>query len=180
MLNEQEIEQARESAISKIEEAEMMEAIQLESLHGSDECGLCLFGLDYEDGDGDTIYAQAKQIFRFDDEASVQVTLPRGFSPIDAVRVLRKMADILDGPRGHEVVNLGNAKGPDTAFFEDGELLLVNGVQAGRESFRQYGEFLRQHSNHEGAEEFSPDLSNFDCGAVKLRSSHKSLQAPPT
>ena len=78
------------------------------------------------DADGDSVVSCAEPLFRMEGEALIQASFAQGTDPRFAARILRKFADMLDGPNGYAIANMGLRKGDfDLARrLEDGDVQL--------------------------------------------------------
>ena len=67
------------------------------------QCGYAFLD-DIWDRDGDSIIVTSEALLRFDGEGFVQATISQGIDPIYAARILRRYADMLEGPMVHQYV----------------------------------------------------------------------------
>jgi hypothetical protein len=116
---------SRECEIHKIEGAVPIRGVKMEAIPESVGYG---FLDDAWDDDGDSIIAHAEYLFHIDGEGLVQTVFAQGSDPLYVSRVLRKFADMLEGPEGLRLANMASEPGNvDYARqMEDGEVLLFN------------------------------------------------------
>ena len=125
------IEGERDDAMRWIGEGEFTSSIKMQAW--PEACGYGNLD-DVHDSDGDSIIVTSAPLFRVHGEALIEATLAQGTDPCYAARVLRKFADMLDGPRGHDIANMGLEEGDmDYAQrFEDGGVELINKAEYGK------------------------------------------------
>lgn len=89
------IEYERRMEIERIEEGDHQETISMQMI--PQNCGYGFLD-DEWDADGDSIIVESASRFLYQGSASVVVEFARGTSPDLVARVLRKYAEMLEGP----------------------------------------------------------------------------------
>lgn len=130
------VENERQDAIATIEDGDHVQAVQIEGyVQATGQGGL----EDYWDHDGDSIMARPRHQFVDDGHPIVTVNFRQGTDALLVARMLRKIAQMLEGPARHQIVNLG-LLGDDSDFArrgEGGEVDVINLRQAIAEHERQ-------------------------------------------
>ena len=121
-----------------IESSEPFEVVKFETWPRDGES--CFLD-DVYDHDGDSIRVSADFAFPMMIDGLVQAIVPRGTCPQYAARVLRKYADMLEGPRGHELTNLNwVGDNPHEARFDEaGHLHIYNVLKLHQEEEQDLG-----------------------------------------
>jgi hypothetical protein len=116
---------SRECKLDKIETSTPIRGVKMEAIPEAVGYG---FLDDAWDDDGDSIVVHAEYLFHTDGEGMVQTVFAQGSGPLYVARVLRKFADMLEGPEGPRLANM--ASDPGNVDYarrkEDGEVLLSN------------------------------------------------------
>ena len=125
MNTNERIEEYRREAVEAVETNDFVSSISIEAW--PEEVG---FGFldDRYDEDGDSIVARAIADFPTHGVGLVRTVFAKGTDPSFAARVLRKFADMLDGPNGRVIAALGlSDHDVDTAQrFPHGEVIAFN------------------------------------------------------
>jgi hypothetical protein len=125
MNSDDRIEEHRREVIDMIENSDFVPTISMvawpESLGYRFPGSPC-------DVDGDTVIASATGDFPREDYGLVRAQFPKGTDPSHVARVLRKFAEMLEGPSSHLIVALGIFDHDiDTAQrLPDGEVVVFN------------------------------------------------------
>jgi len=119
------IDYARQHEIDCILEGEHQHTISMQMIPEAAGYG---FLDDDWDADGDSIVVRQESRFLLEGSASVTAEFAHGTSPKMAARALRKFADMLDGPKGYPIVNLGrtDADFTNAQRLADGDVFLYN------------------------------------------------------
>jgi hypothetical protein len=136
----------RDDALSTIGTSQLVSAVCFEALPKAVQYG---FLNDIYDSDGDTIMAAPRAWFPGDGPGLVQAIFAQDTDRRYAARVLRKFADMLDGPHGYTISNMGL----DDEDLNDARRLEWGGVQIEC----SYLEFLRWKKEQQEGEEWRPD-----------------------
>lgn len=145
MTRKQRKNEYRNLIAEEIETSEVFEVVKFETWPRDGES--CFLD-DVYDAHGDSIKVSADFSISMLLDGLVQAMVPRGTCPRYAARVLRKYADMLDGPRGHELTNLSwGGDDPHEARFDEAGYLHIFNVR------KLHDEHERENRGDAGADE---------------------------
>lgn len=137
----------RSAKLVEVAHGDMIQVVKMEMLPKAVGYG---FLDDIWDGDGDSIIARAEQHFGCEGEGIVQTIFAQGTDPALVARVLRKFADMLEGPNRFGICNLGLE--PDDfdecQRSEDGSVEVYN-LKKESELYRKEREFGEEDDDGE-------------------------------
>lgn len=155
-MRKKKIERCREDAIEEIYAGDFVSAIHFDGWREESCAGL----LDpVWDADGDCITAHSKACFQ-GDERAVRVTIAQGADPRGVARVLHKVADMLEGPNGYKLANMGLDMDHDLDHairFEDGDVEVYNMRQVIKWSREEHGGDQEWRPDEEGPSDGAPE-----------------------
>ena len=135
-MNPYQVQSLRETALQEIEEGVHQEGICIRIVAEDSEAD-CFEGFCDVDGDGITARRES-QFIKPEDAEVVTIRFGRGVSQGRMVRVLRKCAEMFDGPGGSELANLSREQGNSFSAYR-----LPNGELFFCKNGDDFGQYLR-------------------------------------